>query len=658
MKISLPVLALVSSALVLTPLLPDSVHAQNLVANGDFENDFDGWTVVEQATIDTSIVFSGAKSFKSSDPDSFAYAFIWREFPFEYSQNEITFWIYPESASYRSTFELIREWQAGTAIFNTRVGFLDDRIGFTAVDTSAVILEPLIPNQWNKVTVQVDTTTRRQDFFVNDELKASLVSKTLPPVEHLLIGDLSITAQWGTVYYDDVSITGGGLSNRPPAVVDDTLNLDIPVDGLLSGSINVLANDSDPDGDTLAVVDFETPASGQLNWQEDGQVMFELPGWSVSDSLAVDLKYTVSDGALSASGNLSIIYAGLTPVANADEFFDDGPDAKFFPLLHNDVVPPGVNVTIEIDAPPQHGTILSVEPDGVWYQKSDTLREGLDEFSYSLVAQTSSGKTEVIASVTSLLQQAYCICVTFFSGGDTALCSAGKTSTGNLDLDLIIRARDEVLGATEVGRDLLEDMVFSSPEILQLVVISEPDLQRLTIDMLDLMQDPARSFLDGDGSETITQAQMDTVQAFFDRLTAGVSDELREILEGHLAKLGPFDQYVGMTVSEAFESIGGQVGTDAEGDTPEVVLEFALEPNFPNPFNPTTILRYAVPRSSHVTIAVYDLSGREVSRLVDETVGAGRYRVHWEARDVPSGMYLVRMQSGTFSSARMVTLVR
>jgi hypothetical protein len=95
----------------------------------------------------------------------------------------------------------------------------------------------------------------------------------------------------------------------------------------------------------------------------------------------------------------------------------------------------------------------------------------------------------------------------------------------------------------------------------------------------------------------------------------------------------------------------GTVAIEELGDVP---VSYRLGPNYPNPFNPTTMLEYAVPASGHVTIAVYDLTGREVTRLIDETIGAGQYRVTWEARDAPSGIYLVRMQAGTFSSSRMV----
>jgi len=74
--------------------------------------------------------------------------------------------------------------------------------------------------------------------------------------------------------------------------------------------------------------------------------------------------------------------------------------------------------------------------------------------------------------------------------------------------------------------------------------------------------------------------------------------------------------------------------------------------NYPNPFNPSTTIEFSVPQSGLVILTVYDLLGREVTRLVDSWHEAGRHSVDWIARDVPSGLYFVRMESGSFSQVR------
>lgn len=84
---------------------------------------------------------------------------------------------------------------------------------------------------------------------------------------------------------------------------------------------------------------------------------------------------------------------------------------------------------------------------------------------------------------------------------------------------------------------------------------------------------------------------------------------------------------------------------------------FALEQNYPNPFNPSTTIRYALPARSHVTLAVYNVVGQEVKRLVDETKEAGYYQFVWKA-DGSSGIYFIRLtaaNSNTSSSSFVQT---
>ncbi len=75
---------------------------------------------------------------------------------------------------------------------------------------------------------------------------------------------------------------------------------------------------------------------------------------------------------------------------------------------------------------------------------------------------------------------------------------------------------------------------------------------------------------------------------------------------------------------------------------------FRLYPNYPNPFNPTSTIRYALPEAARVTLAIYDVMGREVARLVDGNLEAGTHSVEWNGQDragrvLPSGVYIVRL---------------
>ena len=92
---------------------------------------------------------------------------------------------------------------------------------------------------------------------------------------------------------------------------------------------------------------------------------------------------------------------------------------------------------------------------------------------------------------------------------------------------------------------------------------------------------------------------------------------------------------------------------------------YALSQNKPNPFNPSTMISYAVPEGSQdqVTLKVYDLRGRLVRTLVDKVVGAGSYSVLWDGADengrkVSSGVYLYRLKAGAFIQTRKMVLLK
>lgn len=73
--------------------------------------------------------------------------------------------------------------------------------------------------------------------------------------------------------------------------------------------------------------------------------------------------------------------------------------------------------------------------------------------------------------------------------------------------------------------------------------------------------------------------------------------------------------------------------------------EFALHDAYPNPFNPVTTIMFDLPSEANVTIGVYDLLGREVTRLVDERKGAGSHKVTWEAGNLSTGIYFYRISA-------------
>jgi photosystem II stability/assembly factor-like uncharacterized protein len=90
----------------------------------------------------------------------------------------------------------------------------------------------------------------------------------------------------------------------------------------------------------------------------------------------------------------------------------------------------------------------------------------------------------------------------------------------------------------------------------------------------------------------------------------------------------------------------------------EVPTAFQLHQNHPNPFNPATRIRYDLPQAARVQLTVYDITGREVARLVNEEQPAGAYSIQWDATGLSSGVYFCRMQAGSFAATRKLLLLR
>ena len=90
----------------------------------------------------------------------------------------------------------------------------------------------------------------------------------------------------------------------------------------------------------------------------------------------------------------------------------------------------------------------------------------------------------------------------------------------------------------------------------------------------------------------------------------------------------------------------------------EIPGEYVLEPNYPNPFNPSTQIRYALPEASEVELIVYDQLGHEIRRLVTGRQEAGYHTVTFEASNLASGMYIYRLRAGDFVMVRRMLLVK
>ncbi len=116
------------------------------------------------------------------------------------------------------------------------------------------------------------------------------------------------------------------------------------------------------------------------------------------------------------------------------------------------------------------------------------------------------------------------------------------------------------------------------------------------------------------------------------------------------------------TVNEIISQLCGVGGDGLEEldltlDEP-VPANHYLSQNHPNPFNATTKLSYGLPEASRVRIAVYDMAGRLVANLVDGVQAAGDYTAQWDGQNAPTGLYIIRMESGGFNAVRSMMLTK
>jgi 5'-nucleotidase len=106
----------------------------------------------------------------------------------------------------------------------------------------------------------------------------------------------------------------------------------------------------------------------------------------------------------------------------------------------------------------------------------------------------------------------------------------------------------------------------------------------------------------------------------------------------------------------------GRIST-VEGTSNEVVsdglpVSFELKQNYPNPFNPTTRIAFDLPESSEVRLSIFDMLGRQVAVIVNGQLSAGTHFVQFDASSLSSGMYLYRIQAGSFTQTQKMMLIK
>jgi hypothetical protein len=154
-------------------------------------------------------------------------------------------------------------------------------------------------------------------------------------------------------------------------------------------------------------------------------------------------------------------------------------------------------------------------------------------------------------------------------------------------------------------------------------------------------------------------AAHDILQSFVDQVNDWSGGVLSEEDAADLASCGlGLINRTGQENPDAAGKSDAAVAEAALNTVGEVPETYALEQNFPNPFNPTSNIKFSLPEAADVNLAVYNMLGQRVMTLVSASMQPGFHQVDFDARDLPSGMYIYRIEAGNFVSTRKMMLLK
>jgi len=112
------------------------------------------------------------------------------------------------------------------------------------------------------------------------------------------------------------------------------------------------------------------------------------------------------------------------------------------------------------------------------------------------------------------------------------------------------------------------------------------------------------------------------------------------------------------TAGIILKTTNGGISFVEEEEIDEIPTDYNLSHNYPNPFNPSTKIKYSVSLRSNVVVKVFDILGNEIETLVNEEKQTGTYEITWYAESLPSGIYFYRLQAGNFVETKKMVLMK
>jgi hypothetical protein len=513
----------------------------------------------------------------------------------------------------------------------------------------------------------------------------------------------------------DADLTANGVIDDPGVPIFKTNKLPVTaadaavIDEDTSTSIDVLANDSDADQDVLSITNIMQPANGKVTLEATGQVTY-APN---ADFNGTDtFTYVISDGnGAPVSGTVSITVNPTpdAPVAVADAATTDEETAVTIPIFANDSDADGDAFFLINGATSANAEVVYDGAGSIIYTPH-TGFDGLDRFSYTISdpsGLTATGWVEVTVSGTNDAPVAAADATTTEEDTSVSINVLANDSDEEGDALSITEWTEPSNGAVQLSDGQLvytPTQDYSGTDSFTYTV-SDGELNvtsNVTITVTSVNDSPvfesetavfgpagvfmlADAPYEADYTEA-TDVDSDNVTHVWELLRGANSEEVlfsRPVEDGSInvsadeliAALEPHGLIYGSQVT-FFQRLKATDDEGAEGtstrqevtfarainvsneDEAGIPTDFFLSDNYPNPFNPSTTIEFGLPQAAHVSIQLFDMSGRMVQVITDRQLAPGTHTERIDMGTLPSGVYLYRMTTGSHVFSKTLHLIK
>ncbi len=484
------------------------------------------------------------------------------------------------------------------------------------------------------------------------------------------ISDVSLTARaW--VVFTVLSPNQGPAANNDSATTDSGVAV----------SVNVLSNDSDPDGDSISLDSITTgPNNGSAVIQGSNTIVYTPSGSFVGKD---SLQYEISDASLSARAWVvfTVLTQNVGPTANNDSATTGAGVAVSVNVLSNDSDPNGDPISLDsITTSPNNGSAVIQGSDTIVYTPSGSF-VGTDSLQYEISDASLSARAWVVFTIltqnvgpaanndSATTDSGVAVSVNVLSNdsdpnGDPI--SLDSITTGPNNGSAVIQGADTIVytpSGSFVGTDSLQyeisDASLSARAWVVFTVLTQNVGPTANNDSAttDARVAVSVNVLSNDSDPNGDVLTLDTI-------TSGPNDGAASIEGADTIVYTPRDFFVGTDslqyeISDASLTARAWVvftvvsptaiGDDLPGD------EFWVGDNYPNPFSGSTTIEFNLTEPGHVSLSVSNVLGQELGRFVDGQFGKGKHQFRLRL-DYPTGHYLYRLQIGDQEIIKSMTL--